>query len=79
MAVLVLIGFGSCVNRPMKSKAPENEPEEVVEADSLRGVDVIPDMRMMYGVQRVPFQPEKAVREKDAPAEDTETPATPAE
>lgn len=66
-AILVLIGFGSCANRPSKNKAPENNPEETIQSDT---IDV--PIRVMYGVPYRQFEPEKEIPQK-------ETPATPAE
>ncbi len=62
--MLVLIGFGSCANRPSKSKAPEKNPAETtVQADTVRPILV------MYGAPRREFDPGKAVQLDKAPDE----------
>ncbi len=69
-AILVLIGFGSCANRPSKSKAPENTPEQTtMQADT---TEIMPIM-IMYGPPRPRMEPQKEVREKDARQEGGKT------
>lgn len=60
-AILVLLGFGSCANRPSKSRAPENDSaaDSVVVRSFDR--DSVP-IRVMYGTPYRPFEPQK-VRE----------------
>lgn len=66
--LLILIGFGSCANRPAKSKAAGEQPRETeVIADS---VDVVP-MRVMYGAPYRRFDPTRAPEDVQQGTEDT--------
>lgn len=67
VGLLVLIGFGSCCNRPSKSKASEtnNTAREIsTQEDSLRHI------RVMYGPPRPRIIPENRIREA-GPAADS--------
>ncbi len=76
VAVLVLAGFGSCANRPSKSKAPKDTPQETtLQTDS---TEVAP-IRVMYGPPRRQFIPEKEIQERAPQQENTETTAPPAD
>lgn len=77
--LLVLIGFGSCCNKPSKSKAQEsnNAADEIsVQEDSLRPI------RVMYGPPRPQMIPENRIRpidpDRQMPADSTKTETAPA-
>jgi hypothetical protein len=67
-ALLVLIGFGSCANRPSKSKAPAEQPVVVT------GSIVDRPILVMYGPPNRPFAPGRAIEQKAPEQPTTEQP-----
>ncbi len=65
IGVLALLGFGAvlgsgCAHRGSKSRAPEVNPEPEIVSDTMQ-------VRVMYGVQLAPFDPDKPIRDLAAP------------